>query len=133
MLYDYDGEKTYSYSKYMGPKFLTDYILYRTNRMLNIKGKPVDRFLKEYELHKKTSSMDNYLFMSFLLLKKYKVTTEWTAYSVVTVEANSPQEAEEKVYRFEYDSDDALHTVSGLYFGYDHEQTIEFEEVSNEK
>ena len=66
-------------------------------------------------------------------MKKYKVTTEWTGYSVVTVEANSPQEAEEKVYRGEYDSDDALHTGSGLDFGYDHEQTIEVEEVSNEK
>ena len=62
-------------------------------------------------------------------MRKYKVTTEWTGYSVVTVEANSPQEAEEKVYRGEYDSDDALHTGSGLDFGYDHENTIEVKEM----
>ena len=64
-------------------------------------------------------------------MPKYKVTTEWTGYSVVTVEASSQQEAEEKVYRGEYDSDDALHTGSGLDYGYDHEQTIEVTEVTD--
>ena len=63
-------------------------------------------------------------------MKKYKVTTEWTGYSVVTVEANSPQEAEKKVYCGEYDSDDALHTGSGLDYGYDHENTIEVREIA---
>ena len=63
-------------------------------------------------------------------MPKYKVYTEWTGYSVVTVEADSAQEAEEKVYYGEYDSDDALHTGSGLGYGYDHEETIEVREIS---
>ena len=62
-------------------------------------------------------------------MKKYKVTTEWTGYSVVTVEADNAQDAEAKVYSGEYDSDDALHTGSGLDYGYDHEETIEVEEL----
>lgn len=66
-------------------------------------------------------------------MKKYKVTTEWTGYSVVTVEADNAQDAEAKVYSGEYNSDDALHTGSGLDYGYDHEETIEVEELSNEK
>ena len=63
-------------------------------------------------------------------MPKYKVYTEWTGYSVVTVEADSAQEAEEKVYCGVYDSDDALHTGSGLGYGYDHEETIEVREIS---
>jgi len=62
-------------------------------------------------------------------MKKYKVTTEWTGYSVVTVEADNAQDAEAKVYSGEYDSNDALHTGSGLDYGYDHEETIEVEEL----
>ena len=64
-------------------------------------------------------------------MKKYKVTTEWTGYSVVTVEADNAQDAEAKVYSGEYNSDDALHTGSGLDYGYDHEQTIEVTEVTD--
>ena len=62
-------------------------------------------------------------------MPKYKVYTEWTGYSVVTVEADNAQDAEAKVYSGEYDSDDALHTGSGLDYGYDHEDTIEIREI----
>ena len=62
-------------------------------------------------------------------MPKYKVYTEWTGYSVVTVEAPNAQLAEAKVYRGEYDPEDALLTGSGLDYGYDHEDTIEIREI----
>ena len=61
-------------------------------------------------------------------MPKYKVYTEWTGYSVVTVEASNEQEAEAKMYCGEYNSEDALHTGFGLDYGYDHEEVIEIRE-----
>ena len=65
-------------------------------------------------------------------MPKYKVYTEWTGYSVVTVEADNALEAEQKVYCGEYYADNAQHTGDGLDYGYDHENTIKVEEIDNE-
>jgi len=63
-------------------------------------------------------------------MPKYKVYTEWTGYSVVVVEASSPEEAEEKVFSGDYHGCDAEHTGFGLDYGYDHEKLIEVREIA---
>lgn len=65
-------------------------------------------------------------------MAKYKVHTRWIGYSAIVVEANSPEEAENKMWRGEYHGCDAEHTGFGLDYGYDREQTIEIEELENE-
>jgi len=52
-------------------------------------------------------------------MPKYKVFTEWTGYSVVTVGADNAQDAEAKVYSGDYDPDDELSTGSGFHMGAD--------------
>jgi hypothetical protein len=63
-------------------------------------------------------------------MPKYKVYTEWTGYSVVTVEADNAQDAEDKVYCGDYLEENAQHTGNGLDYGYDHEETIEVREIA---
>jgi len=65
-------------------------------------------------------------------MAKYKVHTKWVGYSATYLEADSPEEAEEKVLSGDYHGCDAEHTGFGLDYGYDHEEVVEIEEIKNE-
>jgi hypothetical protein len=62
---------------------------------------------------------------------RYKVFTKWIGYSEIEVEAKSEEEAIDKVNSGEYEPENELSTGTGLNLGYDEEEVLEIEEVSN--
>ena len=62
-------------------------------------------------------------------MKTYKVYTKWIGYSEIGVEAKSPEEAEEKVLKGDYDLLDEIMTGTGLGYGFESEEVLEVEEV----
>ena len=62
-------------------------------------------------------------------MKTYKVYTKWIGYSEIGVEAKSPEEAEEKVLKGDYDLLDETMTGTGLDYGFESEEVLEVEEV----
>ena len=62
---------------------------------------------------------------------RYKVVTKWIGYSEIEVEAKSEEEAIDKVNSGEYEPENELSTGTGLNLGYDEEEVLEIEEVSN--
>lgn len=63
---------------------------------------------------------------------KYKVSTKWTGYSEIIVEAKNEKHAEILVYKGKYDPLDESTTGNGLEYGYDDEEIVEIEKVSKE-
>ena len=64
-------------------------------------------------------------------MKAFKVCTKWTGYSEIVVKAKSKVEAEELVMAGEYEPENELSTGTGLNLGYDEEEVLKVEEVSN--
>ena len=63
---------------------------------------------------------------------KYKVYTKWIGYSEIDVKAKSEEEAKEMVNTGNYDPSDEIHTGNGLEYGYEDEEILEIEEVSDD-
>ena len=63
---------------------------------------------------------------------KYKVFTKWIGYSEIEVEAKSEDEAREMVDMGNYEQENELSTGTGLNLGYDEEEVLKVEEVSND-
>jgi hypothetical protein len=64
---------------------------------------------------------------------RYKVFTKWIGYSEIEVEAKSEDEAREMVDMGNYEPENELSTGTGLNLGYDEEEVLEIEEVSNDR
>jgi hypothetical protein len=64
---------------------------------------------------------------------RYKVFTKWIGYSEIEVEAKSEDEAREMVDMGNYEQENELSTGTGLNLGYDEEEVLEIEEVSNDR
>ena len=62
-------------------------------------------------------------------MKTFKVTTSWTGFSEITVQAETEQDAREIVDSGEYDCDSEVSTGNGLQYGYQDEETIAVEEI----
>ena len=62
-------------------------------------------------------------------MKKFKVTTSWTGFSEITVEAATQEEAKVLVEKVEYDTDKEVLTGYGLDYGYENEEIIEVKEI----
>ena len=65
-------------------------------------------------------------------MKAFKVYTKWTGYSEIEVKAESKVKAEELVMAGEYEPENELSTGTGLNLGYDEEEVLKVEEVSND-
>ena len=63
---------------------------------------------------------------------KYKVYTKWIGYSEIEVEASSEEEAREVVDTGGYEPEKEVHTGNGLEYGYEDEEILEIEEVSDD-
>ena len=62
-------------------------------------------------------------------MKVFKVTTSWTGFSEITVEAETQEEAKVLVEKVEYDTDKEVLTGYGLDYGYENEEIIEVKEI----
>ena len=62
-------------------------------------------------------------------MKVFKVTTSWTGFSEITVEAATQEEAKVLVEKVEYDTDKEVLTGYGLDYGYENEEIIEVKEI----
>ena len=62
-------------------------------------------------------------------MKVFKVTTSWTGFSEITVEAETQEEARVLVEKVEYDTDKEVLTGYGLDYGYENEEIIEVKEI----
>ena len=62
-------------------------------------------------------------------MKVFKVTTSWTGFSEITVQAETEQDAREIVDSGEYDCDSEVSTGNGLQYGYNDEETIDVKEI----
>ena len=62
-------------------------------------------------------------------MKVFKVTTKWTGYSEITVQAATQEEAKVLVEKVEYDTDKEVLTGYGLDYGYENEEIIEVKEI----
>jgi hypothetical protein len=65
-------------------------------------------------------------------MKTFKVTTSWTGFSEITVEAETQDEAMDLVHMGEYDCNNEVSTGNGLKYGYQDEETIAVEEIKGE-
>lgn len=63
-------------------------------------------------------------------MKTYKVSTKWIGYSEIIVDADSSEEAKDKVLTGNFDIGDETMTGTGL-GGWDNEQVINVKEVSD--
>ena len=63
---------------------------------------------------------------------KYKVSTKWTGYSEIIVEAKISACFSFLVYKGKYDPLDESTTGNGLEYGYEDEEIVEIEKVSKE-
>ena len=63
-------------------------------------------------------------------MKTYKVSTKWIGYSEIIVDADSCEEAKDKVLTGNYDIGDETMTGTGL-DGWDNEQVINVKEVND--
>jgi len=72
MSYDYDGEKTYSYSEFIGEDFLRDYFNYRRGIMSRLNGISLEDYLRNYEIFKDVKSFDNCVTLSVRFLDEYE-------------------------------------------------------------
>ena len=64
-------------------------------------------------------------------MKTYKVYTKWIGYSEIIVDAKDEQEAKDFVAMGSYDPSEELQTGNGLEYGYDEEEVLEIEQVSD--
>ena len=64
-------------------------------------------------------------------MKTYKVYTKWIGYSEIIVDAKEEQEAKDFVAMGSYDPSEELQTGNGLEYGYDEEEVLEIEQVSD--
>lgn len=62
-------------------------------------------------------------------MNKYKITTSWTGYSEIEVEAKSEKEAKEIVDMGNYDPNNEVLTGYGLDYGYENEEIIKVNEI----
>ena len=62
-------------------------------------------------------------------MKVFKVTTSWTGFSEITVEAETQDEAMDLVQMGEYDCNNEVSTGNGLKYGYNDEETIDVKEI----
>ena len=62
-------------------------------------------------------------------MKEFKVTTSWTGFSEITVEAETLENAIDLVHMGEYDPNDEVSTGNGLDYGYNNEETIDVQEI----
>ena len=62
-------------------------------------------------------------------MNKYKITTSWTGYSEIKVEAKSEKEAKEIVDMGNYDPNNEVSTGNGLDCGYKNEEIIKVNEI----
>ena len=62
-------------------------------------------------------------------MKVFKVTTSWTGYSEITVEAETEEQAKLLVDEGEYDTNNEVSTGNGLDYGYNNEETIDIQEI----
>ena len=65
-------------------------------------------------------------------MKTYKVYTKWVGYSEIKVDAKDEQEAQDFVEMGSYDSSEELHTGNGLDYGFENEEVLKVEEVSDD-
>ena len=66
------------------------------------------------------------------MTKAFKVYTKWTGYSEIIVDAKDEQEAKEFVAMGTYDPSEELQTGNGLEYGYDDEEVLEVEVISDD-
>ena len=66
------------------------------------------------------------------MTKAFKVYTKWIGYSEIIVDAKDNKKARELVSKGDYNPSDEIHTGNGLEYGYDDEEILEIEEISNE-
>ena len=64
-------------------------------------------------------------------MKVFKVYTKWIGYSEIIVDAENEQEAKDFVAMGSYDSSEELLTGNGLDYGFEDEEVLKVEEVSN--
>ena len=64
-------------------------------------------------------------------MKAFKVNTKWIGYSEIIVDAENEQEAKDFVAMGSYDPSEELQTGNGLEYGYDEEEVLEIEQVSD--
>jgi hypothetical protein len=64
---------------------------------------------------------------------KYKVFTKWIGYSEIEVEAKSEEEAIDKVNSGKYEPENELSTGTGLNLGYDEEEVLKVEEITQDE
>ena len=62
-------------------------------------------------------------------MKTFKITTSWTGFSEIIIEADTLEDAIDLVHMGEYDSKDEVSTGNGLYYGYEDQEIIETEEI----
>jgi len=62
-------------------------------------------------------------------MKVFKVTTKWTGYSEITVQAATQEEAFDLVEEGMYDSDGEVLTGDGLSYGFEDEEILQVEEI----
>ena len=62
-------------------------------------------------------------------MSKYLLTTSWTGFAEITIEAENEDEARNKFYEGDYDSDDEKITGNGLDYGFNDERIIDVEEL----
>lgn len=62
-------------------------------------------------------------------MKTFKVTTGWTGFSEITVEAETQEEAFDLVEEKMYDSNNEVLTGNGLSYGFEDEEILQVEEI----
>ena len=65
-------------------------------------------------------------------MKTFKITTSWTGFSEITIEAETLEDAIDLVHMGEYDPNDEVSTGNGLDYGYQDEEIIKTEEKEDE-
>ena len=65
-------------------------------------------------------------------MKVFKVRTKWIGYSEIIVDAKDEQEAREFVAMGSYDPSEEQQTGNGLNYGFENEEILEVEEMSDE-
>ena len=65
-------------------------------------------------------------------MKVFKVLTKWIGYSEIIVDAKDEQEAREFVAMGSYDPSEEQQTGNGLNYGFENEEILEVEEMSDE-
>ena len=64
-------------------------------------------------------------------MKTFKITTSWTGFSEITIEADTLEKALRAFHMGEYDPNDEVSTGNGLDCGYEDEESIKTEELED--